>query len=148
MAEQLRHEGLAKAHHLEIALAAHVEVAAALAAAHRQPGERVLERLLEAEKLEDPQGDGGVEAQAALVGADGAVQLHAEALVDLDLTLVVDPGDPEHDGALGLDDALEDLGLSVGRRRLDNRHDGLDDLPDGLVELGLRRVLGDELRHE
>jgi hypothetical protein len=49
-----------------------------------------------------------VEAQAALVGADGAVELDAEAAVDLQLALVVDPRHAEHDHALGLDDALED----------------------------------------
>ena len=52
----------------------------------------------------------GWKPQAALVGADGAVELHAEAAVDLDLALVVHPGHAEHDLALGLHDALQDAG--------------------------------------
>ena len=110
VAVELGHEGLAEAHDLAVALALGVEVRAALAAAHGQRGEGVLEDLLEGEELEHAEVDGGMEAQAALVGADGAVHLDAVAPVDLDLALVVDPGDAEHDDALGLDDALEDLG--------------------------------------
>jgi hypothetical protein len=51
----------------------------------------VLEDLLEAEELQDALVDARVEAQAALVGADGAVELDAEAAVDLDLALIVHP---------------------------------------------------------
>ena len=54
-----------------------------------------------------------MEAQAALVGADGGVVLHAVAAVDLDLTLVVHPFHTEADDAFGLGDALEDLVLLV-----------------------------------
>ncbi len=43
VAIQLAHEGLAEAHHLARAAALGIEVRAALAAAHRQRGERVLE---------------------------------------------------------------------------------------------------------
>ena len=46
VAPQLRHEGLAKAHDLALGLALRVEVGAALAAADRQAGQRVLEDLL------------------------------------------------------------------------------------------------------
>jgi hypothetical protein len=52
---------------------------AALAAAHRQRGERVLEHLLEGEELEDAEVDRRVEAQAALVRADRAVHLDADS---------------------------------------------------------------------
>ena len=51
--EQLRHECLAETHYLGIALAARREVAAALAATHWQSGERILEGLFEAKKLQD-----------------------------------------------------------------------------------------------
>lgn len=46
-----------------------------LAAAHVQPSERILEGLLEAEELEDGEVDGRVKAEAALVRADGRVEL-------------------------------------------------------------------------
>ena len=107
VALELRHEGLAETHHLVVALALGVEVRAALAAAHGQRGQRVLEHLLEGEELEDPQVDRGVEAQAALVGTDGAVHLDPEAAVDLDAALVVEPRHAEQDHPLRLDDALE-----------------------------------------
>ncbi len=86
-----------------------------------------------------------MEAQAALVGADGAVVLHAEAAVDLDLAVIVCPRHAEHDHALGLHDALEQAGglvLGVGG---DGGLDGLQDLGGGLDELGLVGVAGLEL---
>src|SRR5690606_41500146 len=55
MAVQLGHEALAEPHDLGVAAALRVEVGAALAAADRHAGERVLERLLEPEELDDPE---------------------------------------------------------------------------------------------
>src|SRR5262249_10845369 len=78
VARELGHEALTEPHHLVVALAFGFEVRAALAAAHRERGERVLEDLLEGEELEDAEVDGGVESEAALVGADGAVHLDPE----------------------------------------------------------------------
>lgn len=49
-----------------------------LASAHGQCGECVLEALLEAQELDHAEGHGGVEAQAALVGADGAGELRQQ----------------------------------------------------------------------
>ncbi len=56
VAEQLGHEGLAEAHDFGVALALGVEVGAALAAAHGQGGQRVLEGLLEGQELQDATG--------------------------------------------------------------------------------------------
>ena len=99
---ELRHERLAEPHDLRVRAALGVEVAAALAAADGHAGEGVLEGLLEAEELDDPQVHRRVEAQAALVGTEGGVELHPKPAVDLDLTGVVDPRDPEDDLAFGL----------------------------------------------
>src|SRR3546814_20719807 len=52
VAIKLGHEALAKAHDLAHALALGVEVRSALAAAHRQAGQRILERLFERQELE------------------------------------------------------------------------------------------------
>lgn len=52
-------------------------------AAHGEGGEAVLEDLLEAQELDDGEGDGRVEAQASLVGPDGLVELHAVPAVHL-----------------------------------------------------------------
>ena len=115
VALQFGHEALAEPHHLVVALALGIEVRSALAAAHGQRGQRVLEDLLERQELQDAQVDAGMEAQPALVRADGAVHLDAEAAVDLDVALVVDPRHAEHDDALGLDDAFEQTS-STGTR--------------------------------
>ncbi len=48
-----------------------------------------------------------MQPQPALVGADGAVELHPEPAVDLHLARVVHPGHPELDEPLGLDHPLE-----------------------------------------
>ena len=140
MAGELSHEGLAETHDLGVGLALGVEVRAALAAAHGQAGEGVLEDLLEAEELDDRQVHGGVEAQAALVGAERGVVLDAEAAVHVDVALVVGPRDAELDLALGLDDAVDDGQVSVLGVTLGEGGDGQEDLVDGLVELGLGGV--------
>ena len=41
-----------------------------------------------------------MQTNAALVGADGAVELDAVAVVHMDLALIVHPGHPEHDHPL------------------------------------------------
>ena len=106
---QLLHERLAEAHHLGIAPSADGEVGTALGAAHRQRGERVLERLFKAEELHDAQRHRRVETQSALIGTDGAVELHAVTRVDLYVAVVVNPRHPEYDDALGLHQALNNL---------------------------------------
>lgn len=83
-----------------------------------------------------------VEVRAALVRADGGVELDAVAAVDVVLALVVHPGHLEHDRALGLDDAVEDaLGLVLGLG-LDEGLDGLEDLFGGLEKFGFPRIAG------
>ena len=63
--------------------------------------QRVLEDLLEAQKLEDAQIDRGVEPEPALIRSQGRVELHTVPAVDLELALVVLPDDAELDDALG-----------------------------------------------
>ena len=48
-----------------------------------------------------------MEAQAALEGAEDGVILHAETVVDLDVALVILPGDAELDDTLGHGDHLQ-----------------------------------------
>ena len=114
-----------------------VKVRAALAAAHGQGGQAVLEGLLEAEELQDALIDRRMEAQAALVGADGAVELDAVAAVHLDLALVIDPGHTEGDDALRLDQTLDEGGLLVLGMLLHDGLDALQNLADSLQEFGL-----------
>ena len=137
VAVQLGHEALAEAHDFHVALAVGVEVRAALAAAHGQGGQAVLEGLLKAQELQDALVDRGMEAQAALVGADGAVELHTVATVHLDLALIIDPGHTEGDDALGLDQTLDQASLLVLGMLLHHGLDALQHLADSLQELRL-----------
>ena len=137
MAGELGHEGLAESHDFVIGLALGVEVRAALAAAHGERGKGVLEDLLEAQELEHAQRYRGVEAQTALVGADSGVELDAVAAVDLALALIVDPGNTEHNDALGLDQTLEKACLLIGGVGIYRRGDRGQDLVCSLDEFGL-----------
>lgn len=110
---KLCHEGLAEAHDFGVRTTSWVEVAAALAAADTQSGEGVLEDLLEAEELHDAQVHRWVEAQAALVGAECAVELHPESSVDVHCAAVVLPGHPEDDLPFWFAEALDEPRLRV-----------------------------------
>ena len=112
---QFGHEALAEAHHFVVTLALGIEIGSALAAAHGQRGERVLEDLFECQEFQNAEIHRRMEAQSALVGADGAVHLDAETTVDLNVALIVEPGHAEHDDALGLDNSFEQTrGLIFG----------------------------------
>jgi hypothetical protein len=58
-----------------------------------QSGQRILEDLLEPEKLDNREVDCGVETQSSFVWSKGAVELHAVATVDLHFAFVVHPRD-------------------------------------------------------
>ena len=107
---QLGHKALAEAHHFVVALAFRIEVRTTLAAAHRKRGQRVLEDLLEREKLQDSQIYRGVKAQAALIGADRTIHLDAESAIDLHVALIVEPGHAEHNDPFGFHNPLKDFG--------------------------------------
>ena len=137
---QLGHEGLAETHDLSIGLALRVKVGAALAAAHRQSGQAVLEALLKAEELDNGCVNRGVQTQTALVGADCGVELYTEAAVNLNLALIVNPRYTEHEHALRLYDALHDAVLLELRTSFNNRLKALQNLVYSLLELRLIRV--------
>ena len=132
-------------HDLVVGLALGVKVGAALAAAHGKGGQAVLEDLLQAQELEHTQSDRRVKAQAALVGSNGRVELDTVTAVDLNLALVVDPGNTEHDDTLRLDEALQQGGLLVLGVGVERRLDGAEDLGRGLDELRLLGIAGLEL---
>ena len=148
MAVELGHEALAEFHDLVLAAALGVEVRAALAAAHGKPGERVLEGLLEAEEFEHALVDRRVEADAALVGADGVVELHPVAPVHMQVVVVVGPGDAEADNPVGLRHALQHPDLRIDGVLLDERDDRPGDFVHRLVELALARIAGHDPVHE
>ena len=131
VAPQFAHEGLAEAHDLMVGPALGIEVAAALAAAHGQAGQGVLEALFVGEELERVLGHGRVEAQAALVGADEIRVLDPPAGVDLDGVLVIEPFDAEADDAVGDQQAFEHARVGVLRVFLDQRADRAPHFLDG-----------------
>ena len=89
-----------------------------------------------------------MEAQTALVGADGAVELYAIAEIGLHLAAVVDPRHAEGEDAVGVHDALHDLrALEFGVLVVDLL-DRLQYLLHGLQVLAFARVLALELGHQ
>ena len=141
VAAELGHEGLAEAHDFVVGLALRIEVRTTFATAHRKRGERVLEDLLEAEELDDGEVHGRMQTDAALVGADAAVVLHAITAVDLHVSFVVYPRNAKHDNALGLDQALEQRCFLVFGVGFDDRLKRGKNLGNSLDEFGLVRVL-------
>ena len=105
--------------------------------------------LLEAEKLEDVRRHRRVEAEAALVGAQRAVELHAPAAVVLERARGVAPRHAELEQPLGLDHGREAAPVAVrlGAGALEDGRERLGALLDGLEERRLVRVLLGEDRH-
>ena len=89
-----------------------------------------------------------MEAQAALVRADGAVELHAVAEVHLHLALVIDPWHAEGDDALGLHKALDELGLLELGVLVINVFDTHEHLAHGLQVLFLPWMFGLQVGHD
>ena len=63
----------------------------------------------------------------------------------MNLAGVIDPRDPEHDLALGLDDALQEGAVGVVGVLGDDGTEGLEHLVDGLMELDLSTVASHNL---
>ena len=106
VAIELGHEALAETHDFRVGLAFRIKVGTALAAAHREGGQGVLQNLLKPKELHDGEVDGGVETNAAFVGADGAVVLHTVTAVDMYFAVVIHPGNTEFQNSLGLNKTL------------------------------------------
>src|SRR5680860_1333571 len=145
VAVQRGHEALAEPHDLVVGAALGIEVGPSLATADGHRGQGVLEDLLETQELDDPEVDGGMEPQPALVGSEGAVELNPEPAVDVDLTAIVLPGHPEDDLPLRLADAFDDLVLGELRVLGQHRAERFQHLPHGLVELHLAGVAAHDL---
>ena len=139
VAVEFAHERLAEHHDLMLGFPLGIEVRAALSAAHREGGQAVLEDLLESEELEDAQRHRGTEAKSALVRADGAVELDAVSVIDLDFAFVVNPRDLEGNDPFRNGDAFEDLVLLIPGIHIEDLAQGFKNLRDTLKELRLPR---------
>jgi hypothetical protein len=145
VAIELSHEALAKTHDLVVGFALGVEIGAALAATDRHAGQCVFEDLLEAEELDDAEVDRGMKAQAPLIGTQGTVEFDAEAPVDLDLALVVAPGDAKDNLAFRFTDALDNLVVSKLRVFDQDRAERFENFGGGLVKFSLTWVAGNNI---
>src|SRR5690606_9796989 len=145
---KLRHEALAEAHDLVVGLALRAEVRAALRAADRHSGDGGLERLLEAQELDDAQIDGRMEAQPPLVRAERAVESHPETAIDVHFPAVVLPRDAEDDLPLRLADSLDDFVLRILRVLAQHRGERLGYFRNRLMELGFSRVSAHDVRND
>ena len=88
-----------------------------------------------------------MEAQAALVGAYGAVELHPVAGIGLDFPPVIHPGDTEGEDAVGLDHPLHYPGLLEFRMLVVDILYGFQYLLYRLEILALAGILGLETGH-
>ena len=136
----LSHKTLAEAHNLSVGLALWIEVAAAFAAADGQRSQRVFEDLLKAQELDNGQIHRGVQAQAALIGADSAVELHTVAAIYMHAALIVHPGHTELNRAFRLGNALQNCVFLNSRILLHHRNQRLQHLAHSLQKFRLARI--------
>ena len=81
-----------------------------------------------------------MEPQTAFVGADCGVELDTESTVDLDLALIVHPGNPELNETLRLHNAVDDAGFDQLRFLFHDGLEGFENFLDRLNEFRLAAV--------
>src|SRR5690554_640421 len=133
-------ERLAEAHDLTVRLAFGVEVRAAFAAAHGQGRQGVLEGLFKGQKFQYGQIDRRVKTHTALVRAYRRAMLDAEAAVDLDASLVIDPGNAKLEGSFGLYQSFQYAVSGIAGIAFNEGPQTIHHFFDCLHELGLMRV--------
>ncbi len=83
-----------------------------------------------------------MEAQAALVGANGHAVLHAIPTIDLNLAKVIHPRNTKHHGALWLHESLQQSVLGIARMFLNEGPQAFHDFGHGLQIFGLSGIAG------
>ena len=144
---KLGHEALAEPHDLSIGPALGIEIGTTLTSTDGHSCQGVFEDLLKTQEFDDPEIDRRVETEPTLVGAEGAVELYADAAVDHVLTFVGRPRYSEDDLSLRLADALDDLVLGEFRVLFKDRPQGLEHFLDRMVELLLCYVSNFDIKH-
>ena len=145
---QFRHKALAETHDLGVGLASRAEIRTALGAAHRKRGQTVLESLLKCEELHYAQVHALMEADTALVRAESAVALHAEAAVDMESTSVVRPGNTEYHYAFRFRNAFKYFLVNEIRICRDVWCYAFSNFTHGLMEFFLAGIACDHIRHK
>ncbi|SCI61960.1 Uncharacterised protein [uncultured Clostridium sp.] len=108
MTIQLCHKALAKCHDLTIRFALRIKIAAALTAADRKTCQRIFKYLFKAQEFDNTKIYGRMETQSALVGSDCTVKLYAKTSVYLNLSLIVYPGNAEHNLSFRIRQSLQE----------------------------------------
>src|SRR5690606_26664935 len=124
------------AHDFNVALAFGVKVRAALTTPHRQCGQRILEYLLEGQKFQDAQVDRGMKTETTFIWANGAIHLYAIAAVNLNLSPITDPSNPELNDPLRLQHPLQQAVLHVFGVLLQKRPQAEQNFFYGLMKFG------------
>src|SRR5690606_26395740 len=125
---------LTKAHNFAVGSSLRIEIGAALAAADRHAGERILDDLLEAKKLDGAEINAGMKPKAPLERAERGVELHTEAARHLHLGVVVHPGETEDNVPLGLADPLDQRTVDIVGMFRHDRAEAVEHFPDRLME--------------
>src|SRR5690606_38962172 len=141
VAIELGHEALAEPHDFAVGLALRIEVRPALSSADGKSGERILEGLLEGQKLEHAFVDARVKAQAAFVRSDRVVVLDAIASLDTHVAGVVLPADAERNDPIRLREPTQDLRRPVNLLVGDELENVFGDILHGLDEFRLVRIV-------
>ena len=89
-----------------------------------------------------------MEPQAALVRADGAVHLNAKPAINMDIAMVVSPGNAKHNHPFRFDDALKYLLVPILRVLLEHNRQRIENFLDRLMKLRFGRVLRLHLGHQ
>ena len=121
VAVQCLNKALAEPHDLVVRLSCRVKVRAALAAAHGQAGQAVLEGLFERKELHDARRNVLLETDSALVGPDGSVELAAVSVLRMGKPFIVLPDNAEREHPLRFHHTSEQIHLLVLRMTFYNR---------------------------
>ena len=95
MTVKLGHKCLAETHDFSVALTCGIKVRTALAAAHGQAGQAVLEYLLKAKEPDNARINVSLETETALVRTDSRVELNSVASVGAGNACVINPCNTE-----------------------------------------------------
>ena len=139
---QFRDETLAECHHFPVRFSLGIKIGPALAAADGKACQGIFENLFKTQELDNTQVHTGMQTKASLVRPYGRIELHAESVVHLYLSLVIHPGNAENKLSLrrynSLQQGVPAVLLLIG---LNHHPEGFQNLLHSLVKFGLRGIL-------
>ncbi len=148
MPVKLCHKTLAEAHDFVVWFSFRIKVRTSFSTSHWQRGEAILQYLLKSQKFQNPKVNRGVKAQTTFVGSDGRVHLYPVTPVDLHITFIINPGNPEHDDSFGFSDSLKNLSMLVSWILFYKWNQRFSHFVNCLMELWFWWVFGLDFGHE